>query len=169
MVVYKTGVFGTPSQPLSYAIRVAESLYGSVGKELVITSLVDGEHRSDSLHYSGNAADFRTSNLTSSQLQSIYSSLRSQLYSQGFDVVLESDHFHVEYQPRGSRQFGAAAAPTPSPGTGPGAVVNPVYGGLPPLPEGWNSLDDIAARMGISRTMLIGGAVVVVLLLFGSK
>jgi hypothetical protein len=159
MPIYKAGVFGTPSRELSYAISLAEALYASLGKDLVITSLQDGQHQSDSLHYSGNAADFRISNLTSSQAQSIYSSLRAQLYNLGFDVVLEFDHIHAEYQPRGSRRMGSAAAPAPSPGP----VVNPIYSGQPSSPFGF--LDEIAAQLGINKTVLIGGAVIVFLIL----
>lgn len=62
----------------------------------VITSGSDGTHGPNSLHYCGKALDFRTNNLRGPQVHPIYLALKKALGAQ-FDVVLESDHIHVEY------------------------------------------------------------------------
>ncbi|PHQ68463.1 MAG: hypothetical protein COB92_00595 [Robiginitomaculum sp.] len=64
----------------------------------VITSGGDGTHSTNSLHYDGNAVDLRTNNLTQAQTTTVASALSTSLGSD-YDVVVESDHIHVEYDP----------------------------------------------------------------------
>ncbi|MEE9273305.1 MAG: hypothetical protein V3U57_08575 [Robiginitomaculum sp.] len=64
----------------------------------VITSGSDGTHSTGSLHYDGNAVDLRTNNLTQAQTMAVASAL-STLLGSGYDVVVEIDHIHVEYNP----------------------------------------------------------------------
>ena len=66
--------------------------------DFVITSVCDGKHSENSLHYSGNAFDCRTRHLTKSQAQLVVLQLRKNLGDE-FDVVLEKTHCHIEYQP----------------------------------------------------------------------
>lgn len=81
------------------ALVIAEHIYWDVsGHELVVTEVTGGKHMSNSLHYSGLAADLRTHDLTSAEESQIFKRLAAALGSE-FDVVLESDHLHVEYQP----------------------------------------------------------------------
>lgn len=84
---------------LVIALMVADSVYREYGKELVVTSLNDARHKHGSLHYSGSAADLRTHYFTTSELEMVYSELRASL-SDDYDVVLEGDHIHLEYQPK---------------------------------------------------------------------
>lgn len=65
----------------------------------VITSALDSEHRVGSLHYVGLALDYRTRHIPAEQLITIADTIRQRLGEQ-FDVVLESDHLHVEFQPK---------------------------------------------------------------------
>lgn len=81
-----------------FAIMVVDYVYQSYGEELVITSVVDGHHSSSSLHYAGSAFDARTSYFTPGIRKSVADDVRSRL-GFDFDVVLESDHMHVEFQP----------------------------------------------------------------------
>jgi hypothetical protein len=138
---YKPGVSGTPSQAISYAISVAGQIFSSYGVTLVITSIRDGQHMTGSLHYSGNAADFRRWDLDRiGKTSAAVAQLRSQLGS-AYDVILESDHIHVEYEGR--------ATPTTNPlpvGSNPG---------LPPPPGGGPQLS--------STWLLVAAAVVVIL------
>jgi hypothetical protein len=131
MVIYKPGVSGTPSTQISYAISVAERIYAGLGYDLVVTSLRDGQHSASSLHYSGNAVDLRTNTLNASQRQSVYQAIRAELYSRGYDVILESDHLHIEYDPKGSRLFNSAnsLAPLPQFTSQPGQI-NPLVMGV---------------------------------------
>lgn len=80
------------------AIFLADRLHRQeTGKELVITSLNDGKHKKDSLHYSGKAADLRIWEL---QDPSLFCAELAQALGDDFDVVLERDHIHLEYDPR---------------------------------------------------------------------
>jgi hypothetical protein len=80
------------------AIVVAD-VYAELDADCVITSAVDGQHSETSLHYAGQAFDFRTRTLTPEQQQDLIVVLKERL-TQDFDVVLESDHIHLELQPR---------------------------------------------------------------------
>ena len=80
------------------AIVVADA-YAELGTDCVITSALDGQHSETSLHYVGNALDFRTRDLSPEQQQQLTATLKERLGAD-FDVVLESDHCHVELQAR---------------------------------------------------------------------
>ena len=86
---------------LIIAILVAQEVYRLYGRELVITSLNDSRHSLTSLHYAGAAVDIRTNHLDLSEPQKdeIREKIRERL-PRHYDVVLESDHLHIEYQPR---------------------------------------------------------------------
>lgn len=80
------------------AIVVADA-YAEIGADCIITSALDSQHSTTSLHYAGQALDFRTRMLTPEQQQELVVILKERL-GQDFDVILESDHIHVESQPR---------------------------------------------------------------------
>lgn len=83
------------------ASLLIEPIFAMFGAELVITSGVDGKHGDGSLHYSGLALDYRTSTL-GGYATMVYTKVRALLKPLGYDVVLESDHMHVEYDPKGT-------------------------------------------------------------------
>lgn len=83
--------------PLLLALTIADSIYQEHGHKMVITSLRDGAHSHTSLHYSGAAADLRIRGLESPQR--VADEIRTAL-NRHYDVILESDHIHVEWQPR---------------------------------------------------------------------
>lgn len=95
----KTGVriFGVRPE-LVLALTIIERVYQTQGSELVITSVTDGEHMRGSLHYTGAAVDLR---LPVTDVDTIVVHLKADL-GQDFDVVLEPDHIHVEFQPKTS-------------------------------------------------------------------
>ena len=82
-----------------FALVVAEKIYASIGVDLVITSVCDGKHSWGSLHFQGAAVDIRTNNVPESKQQFVRD-LISEALDEEFDVVLESDHIHVEFQPK---------------------------------------------------------------------
>lgn len=75
------------------------SVFEEFGYDCVITSISDGVHRSDSFHYRGCAADFRIRHINGPAIDAVVNNLRQALGS-NFDVVLEVDHLHVEYDPK---------------------------------------------------------------------
>ena len=54
-----------------------------------------------SLHYSGAAIDVRTRDLQPADVQKIIARIKSCL-GDDFDVLLEVDHIHIEFQPKDS-------------------------------------------------------------------
>jgi hypothetical protein len=79
---------------------VAKDLYDDHGVDCVVTSGLDGKHSTTSLHYSGNALDFRTRNLPGrAAAQDIAAKMREAL-GHHYDVILETDHIHAGHQPR---------------------------------------------------------------------
>ena len=97
--------------PIWYAIGIAEMIYASLGVQLVVTSLCDGKHGANSLHYNGLAVDIRTRNLSQAQIEIVLRGLSHALDGQiGFDVILEKDHIHIEYEPKKGEGWQVAVA-----------------------------------------------------------
>jgi hypothetical protein len=68
-----------------------------VGEAYVITSVNDGRHMSKSKHYEGHAFDVRIWWLTD---QLGCTGAIAEKLGPDFDVVLEKDHIHIEYDPK---------------------------------------------------------------------
>jgi hypothetical protein len=81
---------------LGLALSIAQAVYAVHGSEFAITSVVEGEHMRASLHYTGCAADLRVPAIGSDTL---VARLKTAL-GDDYDVVLESNHIHVEFQPK---------------------------------------------------------------------
>jgi len=69
-----------------------------VNRDAIVTYTTNGRHSANSLHYSGNAVDLRTRDMTEEQRQQAVEDLRNEL-GDDYDVVDEGDHIHVEYDP----------------------------------------------------------------------
>lgn len=79
------------------AMCVCAHYVARAGYEFVVTSGSEStEHIRGSLHYSGAAFDFRLVPKVSEVVLHIRGAL-----GEDFDVVVEKDHVHVEYQPKG--------------------------------------------------------------------
>lgn len=110
-MLLKNGVVPIGVQPpIWYALGVFEELYANHGATLIVTSLVEGFHPKvglnvplSSIHSRGLAADIRLRDLSSTTLQSIVHDATNRLYKLGFDVVIEVDHIHVEWDPKPTR------------------------------------------------------------------
>jgi len=81
------------------ALMIAQSVYQDYGAELVLTCGVEADHSPKSLHYVGLAIDIGISSLSRSSAVKISSDLSAKLSDQ-FDIVLENDHIHIEFQPK---------------------------------------------------------------------
>lgn len=66
---------------------------------VTITSAIDGKHMSGSKHYTGEAIDLRTRDLSVAQRDDVHGALVTGLDTD-FDVVLEATHIHVEWDPK---------------------------------------------------------------------
>jgi len=85
------------------ALMVMAAIYSKYGFEMVITSGNDGRHMKTSKHYTNDAVDLRIWGLEDSGfLKIIANELQIALdnFIQGFQVVIESDHYHVEWDPK---------------------------------------------------------------------
>ena len=99
-MMIKDGVNLTGLRPeMVIAVIAASQIWSSLAKNLVITSALDGVHSSTSLHYTGCALDFRTNYFMPEEAEKAHRRLKEALGWQ-YDVLLEKDHCHVEYQPK---------------------------------------------------------------------
>lgn len=84
-------------------VLALQVLVGSFGKaggyDVTVTAGIDGAHSPGSLHYSGAAVDIRTRDVPKEKLPSIVADARESLGAD-FDLVVESDHLHVEFEPK---------------------------------------------------------------------
>lgn len=84
---------------MTIALQVIEGTFKDANKPCTITAVIDGKHMAGSLHYIGCAVDIRSRDLQPSEQEAMKAQLQKRLTSD-FDVVLEGDHFHIEFQPK---------------------------------------------------------------------
>lgn len=97
----KSGVVFSVCASLARRLLVIEACYERVcGREMVITSACDGTHIVGSRHFTGEAIDLRTRDLEVDVALQLRRELKA-LLGVAFDVVLEVDHIHIEYDPVG--------------------------------------------------------------------
>jgi len=83
-----------------FAIRSAEGVFEDRKLGLMtLTSVTDGTHSAGSKHYSGHAFDIRTRDIPQDQWQIVAGDIRERIGSE-YDVVVEKDHIHVEFDPK---------------------------------------------------------------------
>jgi hypothetical protein len=94
----KTGALLSTKPEIDHARRIVANIWRSFGYTVTVTSGYDGTHQAQSLHYDGLAEDYRTRDVTPTDLTVMVSLVRQQLGSL-YDVVVKPDHLHVEYDP----------------------------------------------------------------------
>jgi hypothetical protein len=83
------------------AIYVADEVYKNVtNKEVTVTSCNDSLHSRTSLHYTGYAVDLRINDVAEDLWETLRTEIAKRLTDE-YDVLLESNHIHIEYQPKG--------------------------------------------------------------------
>ena len=87
------------SSEIAFVMWIIAETFRDNGALLVVTSCIEGTHKAGSEHYQGNAVDLRTRDLATDKVAYIQKLLAQRLGAD-FDVVLEGDHLHVEYQPK---------------------------------------------------------------------
>ena len=93
----KDGVEIEPTVAIPIALQVVEPILKKHGQELVITSMLDGSHKINSKHYEGLAVDLRIWDIR--HPASCVSKMKNALGS-NYDVILEIDHIHLEFDPK---------------------------------------------------------------------
>jgi len=81
-----------------WAVCVADKVFDEYNAEVVITSGMDGKHSRGSIHYSGGAVDLRIWDIDENKREQVVIDLKYAL-GPDFDIILESNHIHMEYQP----------------------------------------------------------------------
>lgn len=98
MLKFKDGVPLEGLQPdMLYCLDICNDVFKAHGFDCVVTSTTDGKHMIGSFHYIGYAVDLRTRHLDEHIVDEITGRLMAVL-GDTFDVVLESDHIHIEFQ-----------------------------------------------------------------------
>ena len=101
-MIFKPGVkIKNVKAEMLFAAMVADELWREFGRPegVTITSVTDGKHSKNSLHYEGLAIDLRTRYFNGAQKKRIAELLRQKLTDE-FDVVLERTHIHIEHDTR---------------------------------------------------------------------
>lgn len=95
----KEGVKLTGLQPqMVMAAIVINDVYQRNGQELVITSVIEGDHSKHSRHYLGYALDCRTRYFDKHHIPAIVDELREAL-GDDYYVRDEPSHIHVSFKP----------------------------------------------------------------------
>lgn len=109
MIFYSFKIRVTPDglkAPMRTKLQEIGRAYHSVtGQIMRITSTTDGKHMEGSKHYTGNAIDVgirssSTFQFFSKAIQIALVAAIKAVLGADYDVVLESDHIHVEYDPK---------------------------------------------------------------------
>jgi len=92
--------YGTTGEGLSDAMRNIEATVDRVfnevaGRDAIVTYTTNGQHSPNSAHYSGNAIDVRTRDLTVEQTRQVTNRLQQELGA-GYRVIMEADHIHIQ-------------------------------------------------------------------------
>lgn len=89
---YKQGVYGELTPETAEGLRKTERLYANGGDDVYVTSIRDSSHGPGSFHPHGRAWDMRPGKISREELQSYLGAK--------FQVIDESNHRHVEYDPK---------------------------------------------------------------------
>ena len=94
------------NQGIILAAIVAEQVYKEFGYDFIITSWNDGKHMPTSFHYKNKAFDCRIRHIKTKKGKldrpkcNLIRDMIALRLPPGFDVVLESNHVHLEHDDR---------------------------------------------------------------------
>ena len=98
-VFYKMGVIGDLHPKMQKSLNKIDHVFNFYyGEDVLVTSKREGTHSPGSLHYIGCAIDTRYPKSCEDR-QELAQRIRSAL-GKDFDVVVEGNHLHVEYDPK---------------------------------------------------------------------
>ena len=100
MVRIKSGASISGLRPeMVLALIIIDGILSQYDVDVVLTSGLDSKHGRGSLHFVGLALDFRTRDMAPDDLGPATLEIKAALGEQ-YDVVLEGNHWHVEFQPK---------------------------------------------------------------------
>ena len=101
MTQFKAGVvFWNMHESITLNLNIIDAIHRRIAlRPAIITSARDGEHSEGSLHYEGKAIDLRTRDLPKALIEELAADLAAGLGT-AWDVVIEDDHVHVEFDPK---------------------------------------------------------------------
>lgn len=91
--------------PLRKVLKASDTVWKGMGKEMVVTSGLDGCHSAGSYHYYGYAVDLRTRYFTKAEALTLNKQIRKELVrlqyplqlSEKLIIVLEKSHLHIQF------------------------------------------------------------------------
>jgi hypothetical protein len=95
MLTLKDGCVITGNKYTNKILETVQFVYFRHGWNVVITSGDDGEHSEHSYHAQHRALDVRFWDIPPEERRAVAQEIRTLLPSY-YDVVLESDHYHIE-------------------------------------------------------------------------
>lgn len=100
MIIFKDSVklFGVQKEIISLIDQLHIYFRSVLNLSLIITSVTDGKHSIGSKHYTGYAIDLRIWHMSDSQIK-IFTNFFQKNFDKNYDLVLEKDHIHIEYDP----------------------------------------------------------------------
>ena len=78
---------------------IANDVFRELGFDCVVTAGIDGSHSRGSIHYKALAVDLRARHIPAPEHPKITAKLKERL-GDDFDVVFETDHWHLEFDPK---------------------------------------------------------------------
>ena len=105
LIIKKTAKAQGLRPEMDLAVQVINDCFAHWGYDCVITEITGSKHGRGSLHYVGQAIDFRVNNIHGIDREKIVAKIKENLNDQ-YDVILEeysnsaNDHIHCEFQPK---------------------------------------------------------------------
>ncbi len=96
---YKQGAVGDLLPKAQKALRKVHRVFSVLKEDVFVTSMRDSTHSAGSFHHIGNAFDIRYMAYHHNR-DKLVDSLKEAL-GPDYDVIGESNHIHIEYDPKG--------------------------------------------------------------------
>ena len=107
MVIFKHAHQSTLHDSMTNALKFIEHIFEEYGETCIVNSgrrtfkeNKDAGGHQNSKHLHGKAIDVSTSILKDIDEHRIYAQIKTNLQTQGYDVVQYATHIHIEYDPK---------------------------------------------------------------------
>ena len=101
-MIFKTGVlFWRMHIRIESILHILDDISEKMlGRAVIITAGREGLHSKTSLHYKGRAIDIRINDIPDYVQVVAYRDAIKEALGSGYDVVLETTHIHIEWDPK---------------------------------------------------------------------